>query len=497
MGNDPLFSLQNGSDIRGVAMGEGAALTQEAVGRIARAFVFWLSERTGKPPRELAVGVGHDSRLTADALTRAALDGIGSAGARGFHCGLASTPAMFMGTVYPESAFDGAVMMTASHLPAERNGMKFFTRGGGLEKTDIRALLERAQGEPAPPRGQAHPAFDLMTLYTADLRETIRAGVGGGERPLAGLHVAVDCGNGAGGFFVSQVLGPLGADTAGSRYLEPDGRFPNHKPNPEDAEAMAAICEATVQSGADLGLIFDPDVDRMSAVLPDGTPIARDALIAMIAAILAPEHPGGTIVTDSVTSDHLTDFLERRLGLRHHRFRRGYRNVIGEAQRLEREGVSAPLAIETSGHGAVKENYFLDDGAYLAVRLLIAAAKQRAAGRALAELIDGFVPPFEAREVRIPVRGEDFAAAGAEALRLFEERAAAAGLAIAPNSYEGVRVSDARGWMLLRLSLHDPLLPLNAEGNAPGDCASLLRTARDLLAGIPALDCSVLGSADA
>ena len=119
----------------------------------------------------------------------------------------------------------------------------------------------------------------------------------------------------------------------------------------------------------------------MSAVLKNGKEISRNALIAMMAAILAPDYPGSTIVTDSVTSDELTEFLQGELGLRHLRFKRGYKNVIDECIRLNKEGTVSPLAIETSGHGALSENYYLDDGAYLAVKLLIAAAKAKAKGR--------------------------------------------------------------------------------------------------------------------
>jgi len=488
-----LLSLQNGSDIRGVAMGPHAELTPEAVNRIAQAFAAWLSERTGKAPETLTIGVGHDSRLTAESLTAAALAGLEAGGARALCCGLASTPAMFMGTVYPESAFDGAIMLTASHMPSDRNGMKFFTRAGGLEKDDIRALLTGAERLPAAAGAAAPAPFDLMALYTADLRKKICAGVAAadGEHPLRGLHVAVDACNGAGGFFVSQVLAPLGADTSGSIYLEPDGSFPNHAPNPEDPKAMRAVCRATLDAGADLGLIFDTDVDRMSAVLSDGKAVGRDALIAMMAAILAPDYPGSTIVTDSVTSDRLTDFLENRLHLRHRRFRRGYRNVINEARRLSEGGTLAPLAIETSGHGAVCENYYLDDGAYLAVRLLIAAAKCAASGGSLGRLIEDFHPAFEAREYRVSIRSLDAAAAAREILAAFERYCAAVGLAVDPDSCEGVRVSDRRGWMLLRMSLHEPVLPLNIEGNAPGDCDELAAVAKAFFAEIDTVDPAV------
>jgi len=123
----------------------------------------------------------------------------------------------------------------------------------------------------------------------------------------------------------------------------------------------------------------------MSAVLKNGKEISRNALIAMMAAILAPDYPGSTIITDSVTSDELTVFLEKELGLKHLRYMRGYKNVIDECIRQNKAGTVSPLAIETSGHGALSENYYLDDGAYLAVKLLIAAAKAKAEAEARAK----------------------------------------------------------------------------------------------------------------
>ena len=493
MAENPLLSLQNGSDIRGVAMGESANLTPDAVNRIAQAFVLWLSEKTGIPAGEMKIGVGHDSRLTARELTDAALRGIIAAGAAGYDCALASTPAMFMGTVYEESSFTGSIMMTASHLPSDRNGMKFFTRDGGLEKADIRALLEIAAEKEPQDAGIKPLTFELMALYTADLRKKIITAVGGEnpEKPLEHLKITVDCGNGAGGFFVHDVLDVLGADTTGSQFLEPDGNFPNHVPNPENKAAMESIQRATLESKADLGLIFDTDVDRMSAVLSDGTEIARDALIAMMAAILAPDYPGGTIVTDSVTSTHLTEFIEGNLGLKHHRFKRGYRNVINEAKRLNDEGGISPLAIETSGHGAVIDNYFLDDGAYLAVLLISAAAKAKRGGRQLSSLIEGLKSAFESREYRIPVTGDDFAQIGKDTLDLFARRAILSRCRLEPG-HEGVRIVTLGGWLLLRMSLHDPLLPLNMEGDYPGACDEMCALVKKLLSGVEGIDLSVL-----
>lgn len=118
-------------------------------------------------------------------------------------------------------------------------------------------------------------------------------------------------GNGAGGFYASQVLKPLGADVSGSQFLEPDGRFPNHIPNPENEDAMASVCSAVLEAKADLGIIFDTDVDRAGCVDAAGREINRNRLVALASAIVLEQYPGGTVVTDSITSDGLKVFIER------------------------------------------------------------------------------------------------------------------------------------------------------------------------------------------
>ena len=314
------------------------------------------------------------------------------------------------------------------------------------------------------------------------------------DEPLKGLKIVVDAGNGAGGFFVNEVLNELGADTTGSNFLDPDGTFPNHIPNPENKDAMKAICDATVAAGADLGLIFDTDVDRMSAVLSDGTPINRDSIIAMIAAILAPDYPGSTIITDSVTSDRLTDFLEKELGLKHLPYMRGYKNVINKCKELNAEGIISPLAMETSGHGCLKENYYLDDGAYLAVKLVIAVAKAKREGKTIDHFISGLSTEYADREVRFPILTEDFHSYGSRVLAEFRTRASESGFEL-PTAYEGVRIRFSgvcTGWMLLRASLHDPVMVLNLEGQTVRDLEIITGIAQSLVEDFDKLDLSAL-----
>ena len=494
--HEDFMKLANGSDIRGVAVpgvpGEPVTLTPEAANRIAAGFVRLLAEKTGKKPEELQIAVGHDSRISALAIKDCVLTGLTYRGAHGIDCVLASTPAMFMSTIFEDTAADGSIMITASHLPYNRNGLKFFTAAGGADKEDIQKILSyAAEAEEAHGTLDNVLKFDLIGRYSESLVDKTRTALGGAEKPLAGMHIVVDAGNGAGGFFAGRILTPLGADTSGSQFLQPDGHFPNHIPNPEDRAAMLAIKEAVIESDADLGLIFDTDVDRMSAVLSDGTDVSRNALIAMMAAILAPDYPGSTIITDSVTSDGLHDFLEKDLHLKHLRYMRGYKNVINECIRRNEAGEVSPLAIETSGHGALLENYFLDDGAYLAVKLIIAAAQARAEGRTLGDLIADLRYPAEEREIRIKIVGtDDPKAYGREVLAAFEERAKAKGLTIASPSYEGVRIVMDGGWALLRMSLHDPNMPLNIEADAAGGADAIEREVKELLAGFDALDLS-------
>ncbi len=479
-------ALISGSDLRGVALagyGNPVTLTPELAASCAAGFAAWACTRAGNAGRPLRVAVGHDSRLSADALSRAVIAGLTASGASPVDVGLATTPAMFMCCVLEPVLADCAVMITASHLPPERNGLKFITREGGLDKSE---LLEIAVN--AVEVDLAETAFveqaDFMQRYTSFLTELVRSR-SGAEKPLEGKRITLDAGNGAGGFFV-DVLSALGADVAG-RCLEPDGRFPNHAPNPEDAGAMRALSEAVLETKADLGILFDADADRVGFCGPDGQMIARNRLIALCASALMREHVGATIVTDSVTSRGLTDFIIARGGI-HRRTKRGYRVVIDAAKRLCAQGVNCPLAIETSGHAALRENRFLDDGAYLACWLLIEFGRN---ADGFLSALDGLKEPVEEAEIRLALDEPDFRAQGERAIaavtRVIEARD---GFALDTENMEGVR-ADVRvngvenaAWFIVRLSVHDPVLPINIESDVKGGVDLVNRALADALAGI-------------
>ena len=501
--------LQNGSDIRGIAItgipGEMPNLTPDEAADIAVGFLAWLCGSTGKRPQDLKLAIGRDPRVTGKKLTDGLMHGFGPYGCRVLDCGLASTPAMFMATVFPEFACDGTVMITASHLPYNRNGFKFFTPAGGLNKKDITAILDYAEhrseaehllGAPTNADGSVHRSGEVVFLaeeadiigpYSAHLRQMIIDGCGMGEHPLEGMKITVDAGNGAGGFYARKVLRPLGADISSSQYLDPDGMFMNHAPNPEDREAMESVSMKTLTSQSDLGLMFDTAVDRSAAVDSRGREIARNRIVALAAALVAEEHPQTTVVTDSITSRQLTEFLEQDLGLKHLRFRRGYRNVINKAVELNEAGTDCQLAIETSGHAAMKENYFLDDGAYLATKIVMRAAQLKAEGRHIESLIETMQDPADEKEVRIPIHTADFGAYGDQVLTDLQAfvtsgKGRTLGLSLQEPNYEGVRINFPKGWCLLRKSLHDPILPMNMASDEPGGCEDIYIVMKEFLA---------------
>ena len=326
----------------------------------------------------------------------------------------------------------------------------------------------------------------FLPTYAEQLRALIAEGVGTGARPLRGYKIVVDAGNGSGGFFATDVLEPLGADISGSQFLDPDGTFPNHSPNPEDPEAMASASRATSASGADLGVVFDTDVDRSAVIDASGVAFNRNRLIALLAAIVLAEHPGSTIVTDSVTSDGLAAFIEARGG-KHLRYMRGYKNVIDKGRALDAAGEPCHLMIETSGHGAMKENYNLDDGAYLAVKIIIEAVRRKnAGGKGVGDLLSDLREPLEEAEARLKIQSQDFKTTGARLVRALEEEVLKGDAGAFSNAspvavnHEGYRVrvdegGGKFGWFLLRQSLHDPVCVLNFESDKRGGVKVLAR----------------------
>ncbi|KAF8772554.1 hypothetical protein HU200_005511 [Digitaria exilis] len=524
---DTIRRLQNGPDVRGVAlegeMGRAVDLTPLAVEVIAESFGEWLREQQQQQlgSEELRVSVGRDPRLSGPRLSAALFAGLARAGCAVFDMGLATTPACFMSTILPRFNYDASIMMTASHLPYTRNGLKFFTKRGGLTSANVENICDRAahkyvarkMGLGRGASGMPPPVVmrvDLMSAYAQHLRDIIKQRVAHPthhDTPLNGFKIIVNAGNGCGGFFAWDVLEKLGADTTGSLHLQPDGTFPNHMPNPEDATAMSLTRGAVLAHGADLGVVFDTDVDRSGVVDDTGEAINGDRLIALMSAIVLGEHPGTMVVTDARASDGLTRFIESRGG-GHCLYRVGYRNVIDKGVQLNAEGVETHLMMETTGHGALKENYFLDDGAYMVVKIIIEMVRMKLAGSegGVGSLIADLEEPAESVLLRMNILGETKYAKQngitvVEAFKKYIEGDKLSGWVLDDcgdcSVGEGCLVDtndqpidvDAYmyraklfhenkrpvGMVHIRQSVHNPNIALNMQSYVPGGCKSMAR----------------------
>src|SRR5699024_5991593 len=474
MGNTSLEKLINGSDIRGIAIDtkeHKANLTEKEVKKIANGFLHLLKEDKKVRRKPMRIAIGFDSRVSGPAIKEALVEVFMSAGVTILDAGLATTPAMFMATQFSEIDADAGIMITASHLPYFHNGLKFFTKEGGAEHEDMEKIIEYADSGVAS-QGEGHlEDIDLISYYADDLVQKIQEGTGL-EKPLEDLHIVLDAGNGAGGFFAADVLEPLGAKTTGSQFLDPDGYFPNHIPNPDNSEAMASIQGAVLKNKADVGIIFDTDVDRAAVVDDSGEFINRNNLIALLAQIVLTDEAGALIVTNSPTTSHLKSFIQN-LGGKQYCYISGYRNVINKAIELNEDGTSTPLAIETSGHAAFRENYFLDDGAYVVAKILMLLPELNQKGQKVGDLIKELKQPVEAQEVRFTILDEQYQEYGHQVIGDLEEFVARTlGFDREPDNTEGIRVNVSEGfgsgWFLLRMSLHEPLLVLQVENDHEG-----------------------------
>ncbi|GAY58960.1 hypothetical protein CUMW_190870 [Citrus unshiu] len=568
---DRIRRLQNGSDVRGVALegekGRTVDLTPSAVEAIAESFGEWvirsLENERGRPVEDVKVSLGKDPRVSGPSLSVAVFAGLARAGCLVFDMGLATTPACFMSTLLPPFAYDASIMMTASHLPYTRNGLKFFTKKGGLTSPVVeeicgeaaRKFANRLTKVSTVPRNPP-TRVDFMSAYAKHLRDIIKERVNHPlhyETPIKGFQlvavhtihacatkscvilvpticfsqdfevqttqneiwcivvIIVNAGNGSGGFFTWDVLDKLGADTFGSLHLNADGMFPNHIPNPGDKTAMALTRAAVLENNADLGVVFDTDVDRSGVVDNKGNPINGDKLIALMSAIVLKEHPGTTIVTDARTSMPLTKFITDRGG-NHCLYRVGYRNVIDKGVHLNEDGIETHLMMETSGHGALKENYFLDDGAYLVVKIIIQMVRMKLEGsdEGIGSLIKDLEEPLESIELRMNIISEPryAKAKGSEAIEEFRKYIEGGRLqgweldscgdcwvseGCLVDSDESPAAIDARmyrakvtdeergqyGWIHLRQSIHNPNIAVNVQSMVPGGCRSITKSLRD------------------
>jgi phosphomannomutase len=427
-------------DIRGIV---GKTLGEADAHAIGRGFATVVRRAGGS-----RVTVGRDGRTSSPALEDALVAGLKAGGVDVIRIGLGPTPMLYY-AVHACPA-DGGVMITGSHNPPDYNGFKMMLADRPFFGADIRALGEAAARGDWESGAGSERQEDMRARYVERLLE-------GFSGPA--LKVGWDCGNGAAG----EVLTQLVARLPGEHHVlfpEIDGSFPNHHPDPTVEANLADLRALVAEKGLDLGIAFDGDGDRIGAIDSHGRVIWGDQLLAIYAEALLKELPGATIIADVKASQTLFDRV-RELGGRPMMWKTGHSLIKAKMKEL-----GAPLAGEMSGHIFFKHRWYgFDDALHAAVRLIEAIG---VLGKSLAELRSAMPVVVNTPELRFPCsEARKFQVVDEVRARLEAEGARV-------DSTDGVRVSTPDGWWLLRASNTQDVLVARAEAKDEAALARLV-----------------------
>lgn len=442
-------------DIRGKF---GAALTLEAAEAIGHAFGTFLGRQGIRQ-----VIVGRDNRASSPALAEAAIRGLVQAGQHVTDIGMVATPVVYWMAV--ESGSAGGMMITGSHLKPEMNGFKLSIGKNNLYGDQIQALRTMIeQGDLDNGEGQVISDPDVNANYLQMARSKLHH-----VRPLT---IVVDAGNGMGGVYAPDLLASLGHRVI-PLYCEPDGTYPNHQPDPQDAENLRELAATVVREGADLGLAFDGDADRVGVVDDQGQPISADRVLVLLARDTLARHPGATVIADVLSTQVLFDEVERAGG-------RPLIWISGHSlikAKMAEEG--ALLGGEMSGHIFLADGYYgFDDGVFVAGRLVEILARDDAP---LSQVM-ATVPTLYATPEYRPHCPEADKARVIDAVR--EQLEGQYPL----NTVDGIRITFPHGWGLLRASNTEPVLSLRFEADSESEARRYKQIVQDAMTGFPQVE---------
>ena len=447
---DPVIFRQY--DIRGTV---GADLTPEVARAVGLAMGSEARQRLGRAP---SLAVGRDNRPSGPSLMGALVEGLTATGAQVLDAGLVPTPTLYF-AIHHLGA-DGGVQVTGSHNPPEMNGFKMVLDGLPFAGDDIQALRGRIERDAfAAGRGSV-ARHEVLHAYRDEVTRRI------GPLPRR-LRVVVDCGDGTASLAGPQLLEELGADVD-RLYCDSDGTFPHHHPDPTVLANLRDLQARVRQTGADLGIAFDGDGDRIGAVDEKGEVLFGDLILALLGQDLVRRlGPGREVIFDVKCSDALPEALERA-GARPVMWMTGHSNI---KKKMKESG--AVLAGEMSGHMFFGPPDYLgfDDAMYAAARLLSILASQPAS---LSEL-RGRLPQYVSTpEIRVDCAEDRKVAVVAAAARHFAQR-------YPTVTIDGVRWRTPYGWGLIRSSNTQPILVMRFEARTAARLAEIRREADEVL----------------
>jgi len=416
-------------DIRGVV---GEDLNEGIIERIGKAYGSYM-RRMGKK----RVSLGRDCRLSSPAFAGAISDGITSTGINVIDIGMVTTPMVYFSLFNLD--IDGGVMITASHNPSEYNGVKLCVGKEALFGEEIQKIRKIAEsGDFAKGAGSVETA-SIMDKYLNFLRENVEI------KP--GIRVAIDCGNAMTGIVAPKILKEFGCEVT-ELYVTPDGRFPNHHPDPIVEENLRDLIDTVRRERLDLGIGFDGDGDRIGIVDENGNMIWGDMLLVIFARDVIGRIPGTKVVGEVKSSTRLYREIER-LGGKPIMWKAGH-SLMKNKMKVE----GAVLAGEMSGHIFFGDKFFgYDDAVYAALRLLEIISKT---GEKVSQLLDGIPPAFATPEIRVECPDEIKFDLVEKVKEEFKKEYKVIDI-------DGVRIEFPDGWGLIRPSNTQPALVLRFE----------------------------------
>lgn len=430
-------------DIRGVVDKD---LTEEAVELLGKGLGTYFVRNN-----VTTISVGGDVRLHTERLRKVLHKGVISTGISIIDLGPVPTGVQYF-SLY-KLDIQGGVMITGSHNPPEFNGFKISLGAApvyGDMIQEIRKIIEA--GDFAAGQGSVED-YNIIPYYLSDINKKITL-----ERPV---KVVVDCGNGAGSLVAGKLFKQLGAD-ATMLFCEPDGNFPNHHPDPTVLKNIRDLIKKVKETGAELGIGYDGDADRIGVVDENGNVIFGDRLILIFARAILPQYPGGQVIFDVKSSQALPEAITAAGG-KPLMWKTGHSLI---KKKMKETG--APVGGEMSGHIFIKDNFYgFDDAIYVSARLLEIVSQ---GNKKVSELLAGVPEYHSTPEIRAEcINDEDKFRIVGKAVDYFKKN-------YEVIDVDGVRIQFGDGWGLVRASNTQPVIVLRFEARTPERLAEIQDT---------------------
>ncbi len=435
-------------DVRGVV---GKDIDRDFALVLGKAFASLLKKVN---PDAKRVSIGRDARLSSEEFAMALTSGILNAGLDVVDIGLCPTPLQYFSIFH--LGLDGGIMVTGSHNPPEYNGFKLSIGKMTIFGKDIQTLREIAAAEAwdeSPESGKIEK-YDIVTAYMKSMKQRFSYLSGDEYRRL---KIVVDAGNGTAGIVAPEILRAMGCDVF-PLYCEPDGRFPNHHPDPTVVEYIQDLIDLTKREKADMGVGYDGDADRIGVVSRDGKIIWGDQMMIVLARDILTRNPGSTVIGDVKCSQLMFDDVRKHGGVPV-MWKTGHSLV---KSKMKEEG--ALLAGEFSGHIFISEGYYgYDDALYTTFRLVEIMKKS---GKGIHDLLADIPQMYFTPEIRVECREEEKKLLVEHLVAKCKEYAEKGNGPIpiqSTNDTDGVRVLFERGWGLVRSSNTQPVIVMRFE----------------------------------